>query len=146
MSHTIQALIGGAIISLMGSGAIVSVIPSAASKPPIELTDLRWNGEAVEFTRVVNVDETVRATVVNEMIDVETERTVHGCLLTPPRRADFDPHETETKVFTLERFISSFCPENPVKGRKYVLLSVVAPLDGREPTSFRSEPFVWNGN
>lgn len=111
-------------------------------KPPVEVTALYWDGSKVNFVRTVHSNETVRASVQNEIVDIETEDTVKGCFVAPPRRADFTPEEDQHKKFTIARFINPECEANLIAGRSYALVSVVIPVGGGEPSTLRSEPFV----
>lgn len=145
MSATFKVLGFGGVAAV--AQVAVSLIHAAvtAPVPPVQMTHLGWNGYAVVFERTVHSDIPIRASVQNEIVDIETEQTVDGCLLVPPRRADFTPQETRKKVFSMAQFVSQECQDALIEGRSYGMITVVVPLGGGEPTAMRSEPFVWTG-
>lgn len=116
-----------------------------APVPPVHIDALFWNGEYVEFHRTVRGDDPIRASVQNEVVDVESEQTARDCLLVPARRADFTPDESEIKIFSMSQYLSPDCEAALVVGRKYAMITVIVPLDGGDPSVKRSEPFVWSG-
>jgi hypothetical protein len=115
---------GGAAL-LIGYMAVSAVL---APLPVVDLEGVSYDADAdtVTIDRTVNSDETIRAAWLSEVVNVETERTVPGCL--GSGRNDFGPHEPQRQTFTMARFTTPECVLAP--GDFYQIVLTVLPPTG----------------
>ena len=134
---SMQTFLGSAFIVAVG---YVATIPLEIDPLPIEIKSVTVSDDlsTAVIDRKVNVNFTVRADYLGEVVNIKTEQGVPEC--ERKMRVDFSTGEPTTQTFDFHRWTMPECRAALVDGERYQLVVTVTPPDG-EPTVARSNIF-----
>ena len=134
---SMQTVIGSTVILAVG---YLVTAPFEITPPPIDIKSITVSDDMSKATidRTINVNFTVRADYLGEVVNIETEQGVPECERNT--RLDFSTGEPKAQTFDFHLWTMPECRSALVDGERYQLVVTVTPPDG-ESTVARSNIF-----